>query len=150
MSEPSVSFGSPDVLPPDVPAKAPRRKQTALESLGLPKGGKDPTFCNVTSASAFPRVNIVVDESSNPSDPSRAFVSVNGRAYDIQRGVATEVPPEVVEALTNAVSDKVYQTPDGEIHTRPTQRFPFRIQDEEGQRVMAAWKEFHEKQRAAA
>lgn len=147
MSEPSVSFGTVDV-PPEVP-KAPRRKSTALESLALPKG-RDPTFCNVTSASAFPRVNIVIDESSNPSDPSRAFVSVNGRAYDIKRGVETPVPPEVVEALTNAVSDKVYQTPDGEVHTRPTQRFPFRIQDEEGQRVMAAWREFHEKQRAAA
>jgi hypothetical protein len=145
--EASVSFGSAPVEPG--PKSTPRRRPTALESIDLPKGVKDPTYCNVTRASAFPRVKVVIDESQNPSDPSRALVIVNGRAYDIQRGIETDLPPEVVEALENAVADKVFQSADGEIHTRPTKRFPFRIQDEEGQRVMAAWKEYHEKQRKA-
>ncbi len=145
MSEETVSFGSTPAEPAPRASRA-KRTETALDGLNLPKG-KDPTFCNVTHASAFPRVAVVVDESNDPHTPSRAFFSVNGRGYDIQRGVEMELPPEVVEAMENAVSDKVYQTQDGEVHTRPTKRFPFRIQTEEGQRVMRAWKEFHERQR---
>jgi len=136
----TVSFGSDvtpaSVAPPIVPP------------------GRDPTECNVTHSSAFPRVRVVVDESADPTEQHSGTVSVNGRMYQFIRGAEIALPPEAVEALEHATVVKVYQVTDGpdkgEIRTRPMQRFPFRILDEEGQRTMRHWREWHEQRRQAA
>ena len=115
--------------------------------------GADPTECNVTRASLFPRVRVIIDESSDPSDQQNSTVSVNGRAYQFLRGAEIALPPEAIEALEHATVIKHYQAQSGpnkgELVARPTQRYPFRILDEEGHRTMRLWREWHEQRRAA-
>lgn len=53
---------------------------------------------------AKPKANwktVYIAEDDKDSQP--AFVGVNGKSYRIRRGEEVEVPPEVVEALKNAV-----------------------------------------------
>lgn len=115
--------------------------------------GVDPTECNVTRASAFPKVRVVIDESSDPADQQNCTVSVNGRAYQFVRGAEIALPPEAIEVLEHATVMRYYQPQSGpqkgELIARPTQRYPFRILDEEGHRTMRLWREWHEQRRAA-
>lgn len=74
---------------------------------------------------------IFVDEEENQSN--FIPVSVNGKAYQIQRGVDVHnVPEEVIEVLRNAVAYRLVQTTDpvtGLINTREQSfhRVPWRI-----------------------
>ena len=55
------------------------------------------------------------------------FVSLNGYAYQIPRGVPCSVPVEVIEILQNAKQTTYTQTPTGVVE-RTVQRFPFSVQ----------------------
>jgi hypothetical protein len=56
------------------------------------------------------------------------FVSLNGYAYQIPRGIPVEVPDEVVQILKNAKQELMSFGKGGEIITRETQRFPFSVE----------------------
>lgn len=100
----------------------------------------------VSSASTRDRVVIEINESDKPEDSKDAFVQVNGRAYQIQRGGPVGVPPEVVGVLENAVIDRAVPTIDpvtgipAGITLRPTRRYPFQFADAESQAMYKAWK----------
>lgn len=98
----------------------------------------------VSSASTKNRILIKINESERAEDNNEVIVGVNGRHYQIQRGVEVGVPPEVVHALENAVVDKAIPQftemgmPNGFI-LRPTKRFPFSFVDVESQQAYKAW-----------
>lgn len=84
-------------------------------------------------ASSAERWRIIIDEPRDQTDAPEAFVGVNGRAYQIKRGVAVDVPPEVVHVLNNAVAERSFPKvnevtgmPEG-IVTRKYRRFPFQM-----------------------
>jgi hypothetical protein len=58
---------------------------------------------NLSRSSNKERFRIMVYESREKSDPKTVPVGVNGRAYEIKRGVQVDVPQEVVSVLTDAV-----------------------------------------------
>lgn len=72
------------------------------------------------------RVKIVIDESGNPKDSQYVFVSINGRAYQIRRGVEVEVPVEILNVLNDAVESRLIKDADDEWTTKSFLRFPFR------------------------
>lgn len=114
-----------------------------LGGLTPPKPVDTRTHATVSHASTKDRVTIIINESDKPEDLNEVFVSVNGRAYQIQRGVPAAVPPEVVHALDNAVIDKAIQQyengmPAG-IILRPTRRYPYQFQSPEDSLVYRAW-----------
>ena len=99
---------------------------------------------NVSSASTKDRVVININEAQNPFDPIDVPVQVNGRSYQIRRGVDVGVPPEVVHVLENAEIGRAKQKMDDRgmpagVEFVPTRRFPFRIVDSESMRVYNAW-----------
>lgn len=100
----------------------------------------------VSHASTRDRIMIEINESDKPEDSKDAFVQVNGRAYQIQRGAPVGVPPEVVGVLENAVIDRAVPTIDpvtgipAGITLRPTRRYPFQFADAESQAQYKAWK----------
>lgn len=120
----------------------------------LPPGVRRLREASVVRASTDARIVIHIDESQDPQDTNEVPVQVNGRAYQIKRGVPVGVPPEVVVALENAVSDRaVPQTdeagnPRGVV-LRPYRRYPFRIVDVESQQRMDRWRKAREDRRAA-
>jgi len=101
---------------------------------------------NVSGASTDKRVVININESEDSQDADNEVpVQVNGRAYQIKRGVDVSVPPEVVVALENAVVDKAIPFKDESGMTRgftlrPSKRFPFRVVDEESMSILKHWK----------
>lgn len=150
MSNDTVNLGAPPEAsaPPQRKTRAPRApRSTVTESLDLPS---DAAEANVTQASKFPKIRVIFNESNLPSDLNEAFISVNGRGYQFQRGVEVSLPPEVLEAADHAIIDQVRQRKDGTLYMVPTKRYPYQIQDSEGHRVMEAWKRFHEDRRQAA
>lgn len=58
---------------------------------------------NLSRASSKERFRIMIYESREKSDAKEVPVAVNGRAYQIKRGVQVDVPLEVVSVLTDAV-----------------------------------------------
>ncbi|NCF34757.1 MAG: hypothetical protein GWP50_14455 [Proteobacteria bacterium] len=66
---------------------------------------------------------IVISEDENDQQP--VFVGVNGKNYWIRRGEPVAVPPEVVNALTDA-KQVVWNGKDGVSKTIPS--YPFRIE----------------------
>ena len=66
---------------------------------------------------------IVISEDENDQQP--VFVGVNGKNYWIRRGEPVAVPPEVVNALTDA-KQVVLNGKDGVSKTIPS--YPFRIE----------------------
>lgn len=108
----------------------------------MPKDNRK--HADVSSASTKDRVSIRVNESERPEDNNEVLVGVNGRAYQIKRGVEVAVPPEVVHALENAVIDKAIPQftdngmPNGFI-LRPTRRFPFEFVNAEAHLKYKAW-----------
>jgi hypothetical protein len=101
---------------------------------------------DTASASSKESFGIIIDEGSNPNDPSEVPVQVNGRAYQIRRGSYVEVPKEVISVLNDAVTDKTIPQfdaagmPNG-VKVRPSRRYPFRefglVIDAAGKRVQA-------------
>lgn len=76
-----------------------------------------------------PRATIMIPvvETEDGSGSKDVLVGVNGRAWQLKRGVDLDVPWRVVEALRNAVADRVTHRQDegheGEVIVTPTQRF---------------------------
>jgi hypothetical protein len=70
------------------------------------------------------RHKIFIHEAQSQTDPKKVFLSINGFAWDIQRGINVLVPPEVVSALNNAIGEHTVQS-EGGLVTRPMHRFPF-------------------------
>lgn len=101
---------------------------------------------DVSSASTRDRVEIRINESEQQGDSNEVVVGVNGRHYQIRRGVDVGVPPEVVHALENAVIDKAIPQftdtgmPNGFI-LRPTRRFPFEFANAEAHLKYKAWRQ---------
>lgn len=116
-----------------------------MAGLAVPPMPKDTRkHADVSSASTKDRVLIRVNESERPEDNNEVLVGVNGRAYQIKRGVEVAVPPEVVHALENAVIDKAIPQftdngmPNGFI-LRPTRRFPFEFVNAESHLKYKSW-----------
>lgn len=72
---------------------------------------------------------IIIDEADN--QPNYEVVGVNGKIYQIQRGVETRVPESVVEVLRNAVASKYIKVrrADGvdDIQKRNLSSIPWRL-----------------------
>lgn len=73
------------------------------------------------------RVRITIFEQDGPGGGDDVFVSVNGRGYQIKRGVEVDVPPEVVEVLNNAVITTFEPQKDGTVRERDVRRFNFSV-----------------------
>lgn len=58
---------------------------------------------NLSRSSSKERFRIMIYESREKSDSKEVPVGVNGRAYQIKRGVQVDVPQEVVSVLSDAV-----------------------------------------------
>lgn len=98
----------------------------------------------VSSASTKDRVTININEAQNPFDPVDVQVQVNGRMYQIKRGVDVGVPPEVVHALDNAEIGRARQKIDEKgmpagVEFTPAKRFPYRIVDADSMQLYKAW-----------
>lgn len=75
------------------------------------------------------KARIVTIHPTNDEGGSEAvFLSLNGYAYQIPRGMPIEVPEEVVQILKNAKQELTSFGKDGSLITRETQRFPFSIE----------------------
>lgn len=99
---------------------------------------------SVSSASTKDRVVININEAQNPFDPVDVPVQVNGRMYQIKRGVDVGVPPEVVHALDNAEIGRAKQKIDNNgmpagVEFVPAKRFPYRIVDSKSMQVYQDW-----------
>ena len=72
---------------------------------------------------------IIIDEADN--QPNYEVVGVNGKVYQIQRGIETKVPESVVEVLRNAVASKYIKVrrSDGvdDIQKRNLSAIPWRL-----------------------
>jgi len=99
------------------PAPAPARKSRT------PKAA-------APAAPAAPKVadrkRIIISESENANDVN-VFVSVNGYAYNIRRGVEVEVPVSVLHVLDNAVESRIVKTAEGNHTLKSYQRFPYQV-----------------------
>lgn len=121
-----------------------REKQAAEEAGQLRDYHNLPGVANASRASTKARYAITVEEARESSDAVEVFVQVNGRAYQIKRGMIVEVPPEVVNVLNDAVIDKTIVTMDERgmpigFITRKARRFPFTLHgltiNDQGERV---------------
>ena len=74
-----------------------------------PKEEGTPGEATSSKASTKARYQIIVEESNNPGDPMEITPSVNGRMYQIRRGIPVDLPPEVLEVLDNAVQTALIQ-----------------------------------------
>jgi hypothetical protein len=75
------------------------------------------------------KVRVVTVHPTNDEGGSDAvFLSLNGYAYQIPRGIPVEVPDEVVQILKNAKQSLTSFGKGGELITRETQRFPFSVE----------------------
>lgn len=90
---------------------------------------KRPTKPAKADAPADGKVRIVIQKTKE--DTRDVFVQVNFKPYLIKRGVPVEVPPEVVEALNNAVQVTYVgeRGPDGriELTAQDTPSYPFQF-----------------------
>jgi len=97
----------------DVEASAVLKPTAAAKTAGKPR------------AKSSGRVSVIVDEGSD-DDPSDVFLSVNGKAYQVQRGVKVDLPPEILEAMDNARTSQLVKTGNGEYKLRDRPRFTYR------------------------
>jgi hypothetical protein len=68
------------------------------------------------------RIRVIINEGAE-NDTVDVFLSVNGRACQIQRGVEVDLRPEYVECLANAVQARLKKV-GGEQGTYVTKEFP--------------------------
>ena len=71
---------------------------------------------------------VTVHPTNDEAGSDAVFVSLNGYAYQIPRGIPVAVPDEVVQILKNAKQELMSFGKGGEIITRETQRFPFSVE----------------------
>jgi len=104
-----------------------------------------PGVANESRASSLTRYAIVLEEARDANEVNPVPVSVNGRAYQLKRGVRLEVPAEVVNVLNDAVTERsIAVVGEGDIlsgiTTRKARRFPFMLigkaVDETGKRLL--------------
>jgi len=73
------------------------------------------------------RIRILLEENDN-IPPTGLFIGVNGRSYLLVPGEEVAVPPEVVEALNDAVEDiPRVDSSNNVVDYRKKMRFPFRL-----------------------
>jgi hypothetical protein len=94
-----------------------------------PKRKRAPRKAKAAAQKTAPRRVIVIDEEEGK--PNYEVVGVNGKVYQIQRGIEVAVPEEVIGVLNNAVASRLVQVklPDGRVdrQLRKYQSIPFRI-----------------------
>lgn len=104
-----------------------------------------PGVANESHASTLTRYAIVLEDARDANEINPVPVSVNGRAYQLKRGVRLEVPPEVVNVLNDAVTERSIPVVGEEgilsgMTTRKARRFPFMLigkaVDETGKRLL--------------
>lgn len=105
-------------------------EQKAILEANTGKEKELPGVASESKSSSIERHRIVLDESRDATDPTEVTVSVNGRVYQMQRGKAVDVPPEVVLTLANAIVDRSVANFDERgmpagIKTFAARRFPF-------------------------
>jgi hypothetical protein len=88
-----------------------------------------------------PKWDIVIPmvESDDNSGKSDVLVGVNGRAWQIKRGVQVRLPHRVVIALQNAMATIIRHTETGDVDSRDAQRFPFQVMSRPSNDEIAAW-----------
>jgi len=73
------------------------------------------------------RVFLTIFEQEGSDGGQDVCVSVNGKAYQIKRGVEVEVPPEVVHVLDSAVVTVFEPLKDGGYQSRDVKRFNYSV-----------------------
>lgn len=73
------------------------------------------------------RVSLTIFEQEGSDGGQDVCVSVNGKAYQIKRGVEVEVPPEVVQVLETAVITVFESLKDGGVQSRDIKRFNYSV-----------------------
>lgn len=71
---------------------------------------------------------VTIHPTNDEAGSDAVFLSLNGYAYQIPRGIPVEVPDEVVQILKNAKQELTSFGKGGELITRETQRFPFSVE----------------------
>lgn len=85
-----------------------------------------PTAGGIDDQLSGERRTVTIHQTGDENEQA-VFVSLNGYAYQIPRGVPCSVPAEVIEILQNAKQTTYTQTPTGVVE-RTVQRFPFSVQ----------------------
>lgn len=97
---------------------------------------------DVSQSSGWPRVTVFVQKGGKDERP-QVDVTVNGRPYNLFRGVPLSVPPEVVDALGDASQGILQEmvNPDGSVRheTVNVPRFPHHITDAASQERYELW-----------
>jgi hypothetical protein len=111
-----------------------------------PKSEKQKRAANESRPSSKIRYRIIIEEGREKNAPTHVFIGVNGRGYNIKRGQAVDVPPEVIENLKDAVEVTQVAIVDEErgvvtgSQERRVRRFPFTVlgksRDEKGNKTM--------------
>lgn len=114
----------------DAPAGELDAQQTALVS-SLGKG--DPKW----------EINIPIVETEDNSGKLDVLVGVNGRVWQIKRGVDVVVPHRVAMALNDALADIVRHNDEGEVDIRKAKRFPFNYSRKPSDAEIEAWEAAH-------
>lgn len=90
-------------------------------------------------------IEIQVVETEDGKGGDDVFVGVNGRGWQLKRGVLLDVPWRVVEALDHAEADIIRHSHDegreGEIIKRTAKRFPYIFHSKPSEQEIADWHE---------
>lgn len=84
-------------------------------------------------------ISIMSTETEDGTGGDDVAVGVNGRVWQLKRGVDLNVPWRVVEALKAAVTTVVRHNDEGDVVTRDSQRIPFTILSQPSAEELAAW-----------
>lgn len=85
-------------------------------------------------------IEIPVVETEDGSGGKDVIVGVNGRAWQIKRGVEVSLPHRVIVALDHAVTSVLRHNPDnGDDIRRESKRFPYQIIERPSKDAIAAW-----------
>lgn len=85
-------------------------------------------------------IEIPIVESDDKTGEMDVMVGVNGRAWQLKRGVPLDVPWRVVEALKLTIATSVRHDMDtGEEQFSPTKRFPFHFHSQPTQEQIDEW-----------
>ena len=90
-----------------------------------------------------PRVKIMIPvvDSEDETGAQDVLVGVNGRAWQLRRGVELNIPIRVLEALQNASATIVRHNEEGEEVRRDAKRVPFQVLDMPSEAAVAKWHE---------
>lgn len=93
-----------------------------------PKATKAVKGANHDEALSGNKRVVTIHPTNDEGGSDAVFLSLNGYAYQIPRGVPVEVPDEVVQILKNAKMELMSFGKNGEVLVRETQRFPFSVE----------------------